>query len=88
MRHQPDLVLVPINGNRPERRVAGNLNGTEAAALAKACGASLAIPHHFEMFGFNTETPEEFVSACERLAQPQCVLRCGERLSWRAGSPG
>jgi L-ascorbate metabolism protein UlaG (beta-lactamase superfamily) len=88
MRHRPDLVLLPINGNRPERRVAGNLNGTEAAALAKACGATLAVPHHFEMFGFNTESPDEFKAACERLSQPYLVLQCGERLSWRAGSPG
>jgi len=81
LEHKPDIVLVPINGNKPERRVAGNLNGTEAAALAKACGAKLAVPHHFDMFEFNTESPDEFVTACARLHQPQRVLRCGERLS-------
>lgn len=81
LEHKPDIVLVPINGNKPERRVAGNLNGTEAAALAKACGAKLAVPHHFDMFEFNTESPDEFVRACARLHQPQRVLRCGERLS-------
>jgi len=79
---RPDVVLVPINGNRPERRVAGNLNGTEAAALAKACGARLAVPHHFDMFAFNTEPPDEFRQACERLAQPCRVMRGGERLSY------
>ncbi len=78
----PQVVLVPINGNRPERRVAGNLNGTEAAALAKSCGASLAVPHHFDMFAFNTETPEEFASACLRLSQPCTVLRLGEGISF------
>ena len=78
---QCDVALVPINGNKPERRVAGNLNGTEAAALAKAIGAKLAVPHHFEMFEFNTESPEEFVSTCQRLGQPCQVLRCGERLT-------
>ncbi len=78
--HAPHVVLVPINGNRPERRVAGNLNGTEAAALARACGARLAVPHHFDMFEFNTETPDEFVHACQRLGQPHRVLRCGEKL--------
>lgn len=78
----PDVVLVPINGNRPERRVAGNLNGTEAAALAKSCNASLAVPHHFDMFGFNTETPDEFSSACRRLSQPFTVLRLGERVTF------
>jgi L-ascorbate metabolism protein UlaG (beta-lactamase superfamily) len=82
LEHQPDIALVPINGNKPERRVAGNLNGTEAAALAKACGAKLAVPHHFDMFEFNTESPNEFVTACARLGQTQRVLRCGERLSY------
>lgn len=77
---QPDLALVPINGNLPERRVAGNLNGTEAASLAKAVGARLAVPHHFHQFEFNTAEPDEFVSVCERLNQPCRVLRGGERL--------
>ncbi len=76
-----DLALVPINGNKPERRVAGNLNGTEAAALARAIGAKLAVPHHFDMFEFNTEPPDEFMAACARLAQACQVLRCGERLT-------
>ncbi|SKB00298.1 L-ascorbate metabolism protein UlaG, beta-lactamase superfamily [Prosthecobacter debontii] len=78
-----DLMLLPINGNRPERRVAGNLNGTEAAALAKACRARLVVPCHYDMFTFNTETPDEFVQACNRLQQPHQVLQCGERLSLR-----
>ena len=78
---QCDLALVPINGNKPERRVAGNLNGTEAAALAKAIGAGLAVPHHFNMFEFNTEPPDEFVGTCARLGQSCQVLRCGERLT-------
>lgn len=78
---QCDVALVPINGSKPERRVAGNLNGTEAAALAKAIGAGLAVPHHFDMFEFNTEPPDEFLSTCARLAQPCQVLRCGERLT-------
>ena len=28
-----DVAIVPINGNNPERKVAGNLNGTEAGAF-------------------------------------------------------
>lgn len=78
--HQPDIVLLPINGHDPARGVAGNLNGTEAAALAKACGAALVVPHHFEMFTFNTASPDEFTAACQRLSQPCRVLRCGEKL--------
>lgn len=79
-----DVAFVPINGNKPERRVAGNLNGTEAAALAKAGAARVAVPHHYEMFEFNTEPPDEFIAACARLAQECRVPRCGERVTLRA----
>jgi L-ascorbate metabolism protein UlaG (beta-lactamase superfamily) len=71
------VALVPINGNRPERRVAGNMNGVEAARLALDIGASLAIPHHFDMFAFNTEPPDEFVAECRRLGQAHRVLENG-----------
>jgi L-ascorbate metabolism protein UlaG (beta-lactamase superfamily) len=80
-RFQIDLMLLPINGNKPERRVSGNLNGTEAAALAKACGARMVVPCHYDMFTFNTETPNEFVSVCQRLQQPYHVMQCGEHLT-------
>jgi L-ascorbate metabolism protein UlaG (beta-lactamase superfamily) len=76
-----DVALLPINGRAPERRVAGNLDGEEAAALAHAIGARLAVPMHFEMFEFNTEPPDAFVAACERLGQSYRVLRAGERLT-------
>src|SRR5438477_5765228 len=72
------VALLPINGNRPERRVAGNMNGAEAARLAFEIGAWLAIPHHFDMFAFNTEPPDEFVAECRRLGQPCKVLQNGE----------
>jgi L-ascorbate metabolism protein UlaG (beta-lactamase superfamily) len=75
-----DVALLPINGRAPERRVAGNLDGAEAAALAHALGARVAVPMHFEMFEFNTEPPDAFVAACRRLGQPYRVLRAGERL--------
>jgi L-ascorbate metabolism protein UlaG (beta-lactamase superfamily) len=81
LEHRCDLMLLPINGNKPERRVAGNLNGTEAAALAKSCGAGLAVPCHYEMFKFNTESPDEFAKTCERLGQPYHLMRCGQRLT-------
>ncbi len=82
LRERPcDIAFLPVNGNKPQRRVAGNLNGTEAAALARAGYVSLAVPHHFEMFEFNTDQPDEFVAACARLSQPCRVLRCGERFT-------
>lgn len=73
-----DIALLPINGNKPERKVAGNLNGIEAARLAKAIGARLVIPHHFDMFDFNTEPPNEFEAECHRLGQAFRTLRNGE----------
>jgi L-ascorbate metabolism protein UlaG (beta-lactamase superfamily) len=73
------IALLPINGRAPERRVAGNLSGREAAQLAKDIGARMVIPCHFEMFEFNTASPDEFVTECRRLGQPCQVLRCGER---------
>ena len=79
-------LLLPINGNEPQRRVAGNLNGSEAAALAKACTAKLVVPCHYDLFEFNTVTPDDFVAACERLEQPFKLLRCGEKLELRQES--
>lgn len=76
-----DVALLPINGRLPERRVTGNLWGDEAAEVAHAIGARLAVPMHFELFAFNTEPPDAFVAACERLGQPYRALRAGERLS-------
>ncbi len=74
-----DIALLPINGTKPERRVAGNLDGTEAARLAQAIGARCVIPCHYEMFAFNTADPRElFIPECERLGQPHRVLRAGE----------
>jgi L-ascorbate metabolism protein UlaG (beta-lactamase superfamily) len=81
--HACDLMLLPVNGNKPERRVAGNLNGTEAAALGKAGGAKLVVPCHYDMFEFNTEPTDEFVAACGQRQQPFHVMRCGERLEMR-----
>ena len=75
-----DLALLPINGSAPERRVAGNFSGREAAWLARETGAKLAVPMHYDMFAFNTATPDEFVSEGRRLGVSTRVLRAGERL--------
>ncbi|HEX3719426.1 MAG TPA: MBL fold metallo-hydrolase [Verrucomicrobiae bacterium] len=74
----PDLALVPINGDNPERRVAGNLNGREAAKLAYDIRAVVAVPHHFDMFEFNTALPDEFAAECRQRGQRYRTLRNGE----------
>jgi L-ascorbate metabolism protein UlaG (beta-lactamase superfamily) len=78
-----DLALLPINGARPERRVAGNLSGREAAQLAFEVRARCTIPCHFEMFEFNTASPGEFSATARQLGIGYSVLRAGERWNSR-----
>lgn len=80
-RRRIDVALLPINGRAPERRVAGNLDGAQAAQLAHDVGMALVIPCHYDMFEFNTATPDDFIVTCESLGQPYSVLENGQRLS-------
>jgi len=73
-----DVAFLPINGNKPERQVAGNLSAEEAALLAKAIGAKLVIPHHYHLFEFNTEDPEVFEAACIEHNVSYKVMEIGE----------
>ena len=77
-RYNVHIALLPINGDHPARRVAGNLSGAEAAALAKQAGAEIVIPCHYEMFEFNTVSPNEFIAECQRIGQRFKILRVGE----------
>ena len=81
-----DVALLPINGRSAARRIPGNLFGREAAQLSKDIGARLVIPCHYEMFEFNTASPQEFIFECQRLGQPFKVLLCGEK--WQSPSVG
>jgi L-ascorbate metabolism protein UlaG (beta-lactamase superfamily) len=76
-----DVALLPINGNDPARKVAGNLNSREAAKLGKAINASCLIPCHYDMFTFNTADVHDFVNEAEKIKQPFKVLKAGERFS-------
>lgn len=75
-----DLALLPINGQDPARGVAGNFTAEEAAQLGKDIHAGMIIPCHYEMFEFNTVSPEGFVSAAERIGQRYQLLESGQRL--------
>jgi L-ascorbate metabolism protein UlaG (beta-lactamase superfamily) len=70
-----DVAFVPINGKLD------NLDGPEAARLAHLVEAALAVPCHYDMFEFNSATPDAFVAECRRLGQPYRVLALGERLT-------
>ena len=70
-----DVALVPINGKL------GNLDGPEAARLARTVEAALAVPCHYGMFEFNTASPGAFAAECARLGQRYRLLENGERLT-------
>lgn len=76
-----DVAILPINGRDPKRGVAGNFNAAEAVQLAKAMHAELLIPCHFDMFEFNTVSPDEFVTLAKKAEQPFALLQNGERLT-------
>lgn len=76
-----DLAVLPINGRDPARGVAGNFTAQEAARLGKEIGAGLVIPCHYEMFEFNTVSPQGFIDAANALDCPYRALKAGERLS-------
>ncbi|MFN4144489.1 MAG: MBL fold metallo-hydrolase [Runella sp.] len=76
-----DIAFLPINGHKPERRVAGNLNAEEAARLGKKIGAMCVVPHHYDMFTFNTEDPSTFIFFALLYQTPYRILRIGESMA-------
>jgi L-ascorbate metabolism protein UlaG (beta-lactamase superfamily) len=76
-----DLAILPINGRDPARGVAGNFTAEEAAQLGIEIKVGLVIPCHYEMFEFNTVSPQVFIIAAEAINCPYRVLKAGERLN-------
>jgi L-ascorbate metabolism protein UlaG (beta-lactamase superfamily) len=76
-----DVAFLPINGNLPERKVAGNLDAIEAAELGKAIGSKCIVPCHYDLFEFNTADVKIFESHCEKIGQNYSTLKLGERLN-------
>jgi L-ascorbate 6-phosphate lactonase len=76
-----DVLFLPINGRDPSRGVAGNMTAREAVELAGRMRPRFVVPHHYDMFTFNTIPVEQFVEEARRLPPEVCfkVLRCGER---------
>ena len=77
-----DLALLPINGRDPRRGVPGNFTAEEAAQLGKDSHAALVIPCHYDMFEFNTVSPQGFIDAAAQHQQKYHVLRSGERIDF------
>lgn len=76
-----DVMMLPINGRDPARGVPGNMSAGEAVDLAARVRPRYAVPHHYDMFTFNTVPVSDFEVEARRLpagVSPR-VLRCGER---------
>lgn len=76
-----DVALLPINGNKLERKVAGNLDCKEAAALGKAIGAKYVVPCHYDLFEFNTADVNEFAAEAKKINQGFEILLGGGRFT-------
>jgi L-ascorbate metabolism protein UlaG (beta-lactamase superfamily) len=72
-----NMCLLPINGRDAEREardIVGNMDAEEAAELAIASGAEVAIPMHYDMFDGNPGDPARMVAAVRRLGGAVSVL--------------
>lgn len=76
-----DVLLLPINGRDPARGVPGNMTAAEAATLASRVRPRYVVPHHYDMFTFNTVPIADFVREAQRLPAETLarVLECGGR---------
>jgi L-ascorbate 6-phosphate lactonase len=76
-----DVLFLPINGRDPARGVPGNMSAAEAVDLAARIKPRFVVPHHYDMFTFNTVPVAEFASEARRLPEGVAarILRCGER---------
>jgi len=76
-----DVLLLPINGRDRTRGVPGNMTAAEAVDLAALVRPRFVVPHHYDMFTFNTVAVELFEAEAGRLppgVEPR-ILSCGER---------
>jgi L-ascorbate metabolism protein UlaG (beta-lactamase superfamily) len=76
-----DVMFLPINGRDPARGVPGNMSAAEAVDLASRVRPRFVVPHHYDMFTFNTVPVSVFEDEARRLPAGvgAKVLRCGER---------
>ncbi len=76
-----DAMFLPINGRDPARGVPGNMSAAEAVGLARTVRPRFVVPHHYDMFTFNTVPVTDVIREARRLPEgvEARVLRCGER---------
>ena len=55
-----------------------NMSLEEGVELARDCGAGLLIPHHYDLFAFNSRPREDVVRVLEESGVPHLVPAVGE----------
>jgi L-ascorbate metabolism protein UlaG (beta-lactamase superfamily) len=80
-----DIAFLPINGTSERLaalRVPPNMNAQEAVDLACAVSPRLVIPHHYDMFTFNTVDVADFTHKADQARLQYAILQCGEKFIW------
>jgi L-ascorbate metabolism protein UlaG (beta-lactamase superfamily) len=76
---KPQIAFLPINGRAGGAGTPPNMDAAEAVALAQEVGISLVIPHHYDMFSFNTADVSDFARMADAAGVKYRVLSVGER---------
>ncbi len=76
---QPDIAFLPINGRAGGAGTPPNMDAAEAVALARDAGIPLVIPHHYDMFSFNTADVGDFARQADAAGVNYRVLQAGCR---------
>lgn len=78
---RPDVVLLPANGRVAERLgTPPNMTLEDAVVLAQACRARLLVPHHYDLFAFNSRPEVEVRAVLSHAGLPHQVMAPGETL--------
>lgn len=77
-----DLAFLPINGTNEQLKRFGtppNMNMHDAVQLAQSAKLRLVVPHHYDMFTFNTASVDEFAVLAGKAGVPYVVLQPGQK---------
>lgn len=78
---RPDVVLLPANGRVAEHLgTPPNMTLEDAVVLARACRARLLVPHHYDLFAFNSRPEVEVRAILAQARVPHRVMAPGETL--------
>jgi L-ascorbate metabolism protein UlaG (beta-lactamase superfamily) len=82
-----NAAILPINGGDWERtavNIIGNMHIQDGIKLARAIGADLVIPAHYDMMANNSENPARFTDYLYSLCpeQKHHVFALGERFCY------